>query len=48
MTSRSKKEIATEFLILCAKGKSPEAFNSFADKNFDPFDEICFLLVIAN
>lgn len=34
MTTVSKKEIATEFLVLCAKGKSREAFNSFADKNF--------------
>jgi predicted SnoaL-like aldol condensation-catalyzing enzyme len=34
MKMKSKKEIAVEFLTLCAKGKSKEAFNSFADDNF--------------
>ena len=34
MKTKSQKEIAKEFLTLCAKGKSQEAFDLFAAKNF--------------
>lgn len=34
MTAISKKEIAKEFLTLCAKGKSQKAFDLFAGENF--------------
>lgn len=34
MIQKSKKEIASEFLILCAKGKPQEAFVKFADNKF--------------
>jgi predicted SnoaL-like aldol condensation-catalyzing enzyme len=34
MIIKSKKEVAEKFLTLCAKGRSREAFDLFADKNF--------------
>ena len=34
MISKSKKEVATEFLNLCAKGKSRKAFDLFVGENF--------------
>ncbi len=34
MTTPSKKEIAKEFLTLCAKGNSREAFDLYTNKNF--------------
>jgi predicted SnoaL-like aldol condensation-catalyzing enzyme len=34
MISKLKKEVATEFLNLCAKGKSREAFGLFVGENF--------------
>ena len=34
MKTKSQKEIAKEFLTLCAKGKSQEAFDLYAAKNF--------------
>jgi predicted SnoaL-like aldol condensation-catalyzing enzyme len=34
MKPKSQKEIAVEFLTLCAKGTSRKAFNSFSDENF--------------
>ena len=35
MKTKSQKEIEKKFLTLCAKGKSQEAFDLFAAKNFN-------------